>query len=66
MIAWDESLAKSETEIWQLVSENDIFVIVDSAFALTNGLEGSENGIQLGDVLVLHNIIIWLLKRKLL
>ena len=35
--------------------ENDIFVIVDSAFALTNGLEGSENGIQLGDVLVLHN-----------
>ena len=55
LIAWDESLAKSETEIWQLVSENDIFVIVDSAFALTNGLEGSENGIQLGDVLVLHN-----------
>ena len=55
LIAWDESLAKSEMEIWQLVSENDIFVIVDSAFAMTYNVGENENGIQLGDVLVLHN-----------
>jgi len=55
LIAWDESLANSEKEIWQLVSENEIFVIVDSAFAMTYNIDGNENGIQLGDVLVLHN-----------
>ena len=43
LIAWDESLATSEKEIWQLVSENDIFVIVDSAFAMTYGVD--ENGL---------------------
>jgi ABC-type antimicrobial peptide transport system permease subunit len=55
LIAWDESLAQSEKEIWQLVSENEIFVIVDSAFAMSYNLDDDENGVQLGDVLVLHN-----------
>ena len=55
LIAWDESLGNSEKEIWQLVSENEIFTIVDSAFAASYDMGREENGIQLGDVIVLHN-----------
>ena len=55
LIAWDESLGETEEEIWSLVSENEIFAIVDSAFAISYDSDGDGNGVQLGDVLVLHN-----------
>jgi putative ABC transport system permease protein len=55
LIAWDESLGVSEEEIWSLVSQNEIFAIVDSAFAVSYDPNEDGNGVQLGDVLVLHN-----------
>jgi len=55
LMDWDEDLGNNEKEIWQLVSQNERFVIVDSAFAISYMDGDDETGVQLGDILVLHN-----------
>ena len=53
---WDESLAETPTDAWNLAYENEMFVIIDAAIALGLTSEEPENNIiSVGDTLVLYN-----------
>ena len=53
---WDESVAKTQKEIWDKVYHDDMYVVIDAAlsFGLTSG-EPENNIISVGDTIVLYN-----------
>ncbi len=54
---WDESLAETQEEAWNLAYENEMFIIIDAAIALGLSSDEPENNIiSIGDTLVLYNI----------